>query len=58
MPDKLGCLWGWQLQRNCAFRDTAVAQVEPIYYKGYKLTCNATASKFRAAEHNAQGKML
>lgn len=56
MPDKMGCLWGWQLQRNCAFRDSAVQQ--PIYYPGYKGTCNATASILRAAEANVEGKML
>lgn len=49
-PDKLGCLWGWQLSRNCAFRDEKIG--EPLYYSGYKRLCNATASQVRAAHFN------
>eukprot|EP00878_Enallax_costatus_P020542 GHUV01021721.1.p1 GENE.GHUV01021721.1~~GHUV01021721.1.p1 ORF type:complete len:384 (+),score=70.66 GHUV01021721.1:223-1374(+) len=40
VPDKAGCLYGWQLDRNCAYKTQTH---EPVYYDGYKLKCNTTA---------------
>lgn len=52
VPDNAGCLWGWQLDRNCPFKDTAAGQ--PLYYAGYDMVCNTTASAIQAVEHNDQ----
>jgi hypothetical protein len=49
-PDKLGCLWGFQVHRNCAFKNDTTQ--EPLYYDGYKRVCNVTASIVRAFEFN------
>lgn len=49
--DSFGCLWGWQLERNCAFKDAAG---QPVFYKGYSRKCDSAASVKRAAEFNAQ----
>eukprot|EP00878_Enallax_costatus_P011242 GHUV01011739.1.p1 GENE.GHUV01011739.1~~GHUV01011739.1.p1 ORF type:complete len:401 (+),score=110.19 GHUV01011739.1:147-1349(+) len=38
-PDTNGCLWGWQLDRNCAFNTHTD---DPMYYDGYNRTCNTT----------------
>jgi hypothetical protein len=49
VPDKFGCLWGWQVDRNCAFRDLTG---RPLYYKGYSGSCDSAGSVMRAAEFN------
>lgn len=49
--DRFGCLWGWQLERNCAYRDIAG---RPLYYQGYKGACDSAGSAKRAAEFNAK----
>lgn len=51
VPDKFGCLWGWQLNRNCAYRDAATGQ--PVYFSGYSGKCDVAGSVRRAAEWNA-----
>lgn len=50
-PDAFGCLWGWQMDRNCAFK-SADASAEPLYYEGATQACNISASVQRAAEFN------
>jgi hypothetical protein len=49
--DKFGCLWGWQLDRNCAFRDLTG---QPLYYKGDSGKCDAAGNAKRAADFNAR----
>lgn len=56
MPDALNCLWGYQLQRNCAFKDKATGQ--PLLYAGYTKLCNTTASTLRAAQFNTEEDKL
>jgi hypothetical protein len=50
VPDNNGCLWGWQLDRNCAFKHPATSA--PLYYAGYTRTCDVAASVLKAAEFN------
>ncbi|WIA33528.1 hypothetical protein OEZ86_006652, partial [Tetradesmus obliquus] len=40
VPDRMGCLWGWQLDRNCAFKEQNTS--EPKYIPGYNVTCTAS----------------
>jgi hypothetical protein len=51
VPDNFGCLWGWERDRNCAFKKQGSS--EPLVYDGYSQTCNISASVLRAAEFNA-----
>lgn len=52
VPDAFGCLWGWQLDRSCAFRDAATGQA--LYFSGYIGKCDVAGSVRRAAEFNAK----
>lgn len=54
-PDQNGCLWGFQLDRNCAYKNTTSpgSKPVPVYYAGYPGTCNSTASDEQALEHNS-----